>query len=95
MASVKNAAENKLCHDCGKKIEVENGQILDAFFLEYDDNGNKIGILKCRECFEKDNALRNFRSCEVYSRVCGYLRPVNQWNVGKRREFEDREEYRI
>ncbi len=28
--------------------------------------------------------------CEVYSRVVGYLRPVNQWNKGKQREFSDR-----
>lgn len=25
--------------------------------------------------------------CEVYSRVCGYLRPVQGWNKGKRSEF--------
>lgn len=24
---------------------------------------------------------------EVYSRVSGYFRPVNQWNAGKREEF--------
>ncbi len=29
-------------------------------------------------------------SCEVYSRVVGYIRPVEQWNDGKRAEFEDR-----
>jgi len=28
--------------------------------------------------------------CEVYSRVVGYLRPVEQWNEGKREEFKDR-----
>jgi ribonucleoside-triphosphate reductase len=28
--------------------------------------------------------------CEVYSRVCGYVRPVAQWNVGKQEEFKDR-----
>ena len=28
--------------------------------------------------------------CEVYSRVVGYLRPVNQWNLGKQQEFKDR-----
>jgi ribonucleoside-triphosphate reductase len=28
--------------------------------------------------------------CEVYSRVCGYLRPVQQWNEGKQAEFKDR-----
>jgi len=33
--------------------------------------------------------------CEVYSRVVGYLRPVQQWNKGKRQEFEQRKTYRI
>ncbi|RKX83405.1 MAG: ribonucleoside triphosphate reductase, partial [Spirochaetes bacterium] len=28
--------------------------------------------------------------CEVYSRVVGYLRPVEQWNKGKKAEFSDR-----
>ena len=27
---------------------------------------------------------------EVYSRVVGYLRPVSQWNKGKKAEYEDR-----
>ena len=31
--------------------------------------------------------------CEVYSRVVGYLRPVKQWNKGKRQEFKDRKEF--
>jgi ribonucleoside-triphosphate reductase len=31
--------------------------------------------------------------CEVYSRVVGYLRPVNQWNKGKQREFTDRKTF--
>lgn len=30
---------------------------------------------------------------EVYSRIVGYLRPVQQWNEGKREEFADRLEY--
>lgn len=28
---------------------------------------------------------------EVYSRVVGYYRPVQDWNRGKREEFEQRE----
>jgi ribonucleoside-triphosphate reductase len=28
--------------------------------------------------------------CEVYSRVVGYVRPINQWNDGKRSEYGDR-----
>lgn len=30
---------------------------------------------------------------EVYSRVVGYFRPVNQWNKGKQEEFAERKEY--
>ncbi len=31
--------------------------------------------------------------CEVYSRIVGYLRPVNQWNDGKQAEFAIRKTY--
>lgn len=33
--------------------------------------------------------------CEVYSRVVGYLRPIQQWNFGKKEEFKRRREYRM
>jgi ribonucleoside-triphosphate reductase len=33
--------------------------------------------------------------CEVYSRVVGYLRPIQQWNEGKQAEFEDRKEFKV
>jgi len=33
--------------------------------------------------------------CEVYSRIVGYLRPVSQWNLGKREEFKERKEFKI
>jgi len=41
---------------------------------------------KCPEC-QKET--------EVYSRIVGYLRPVQQWNNGKQSEFHDRQEYKI
>jgi len=31
--------------------------------------------------------------CEVYSRIVGYLRPVQNWNEGKQQEFGDRVTY--
>lgn len=31
--------------------------------------------------------------CEVYSRVVGYIRPVQNWNEGKRQEFHERLPY--
>lgn len=33
--------------------------------------------------------------CEVYSRVCGYFRPVTNWNRGKQEEFKDREKFKV
>jgi anaerobic ribonucleoside-triphosphate reductase len=31
--------------------------------------------------------------CEIYSRVVGYFRPVNQMNPGKKAEFKERKYY--
>lgn len=33
------------------------------------------------------------KTCEVWSRIVGYLRPVVQWNAGKQAEFEMRKTY--
>ena len=30
------------------------------------------------------------RETMVFSRVCGYFRPVSQWNKGKQQEFSER-----
>jgi len=35
-------------------------------------------------------AAQKTTECEIYSRVVGYIRPVNQWNKGKQQEFRDR-----
>ena len=34
-------------------------------------------------------------ACEVYSRIVGYIRPVNQWNKGKQAEFKARKTFKI
>ena len=35
------------------------------------------------------------RECEIYSRIVGYMRPVNQWNKGKKSEFAQRLHFRL
>lgn len=35
------------------------------------------------------------QTCEVYSRIVGYIRPVDQWNPGKKSEFKDRKTFKI
>jgi hypothetical protein len=39
-------------------------------------------------------AARRTRT-EVYSRVVGYLRPVAQWNKGKKAEWADRVDFKV
>jgi hypothetical protein len=33
--------------------------------------------------------------CEVYSRIVGYLRPVQNWHQGKQQEFSERRTFRL
>ena len=82
-----------MCHDCKKEIKVKDEDLVNAKELVYDNAGEKITILKCDECYEKDPSLRNFQSCEVYSRCVGYYRPVQQWNKGKQQEYKERVNY--
>jgi hypothetical protein len=95
MVSVKSVQKN-LCQDCREEIRVkDDGEILNGFELIYDIGGEKIKTFKCKNCFEKDKSLKNYQTCEVYSRVVGYLRPVQQWNLGKQKEFKQRKVYKI
>lgn len=40
----------------------------------------------CPKCMEVGKTSH----CEVFSRIVGYIRPVDQWNDGKQSEFDDR-----
>lgn len=85
-----------ICHDCKKEIKVnEKEEIIEGKRLVYDNSGEKKEIFKCQDCFSKDESLKNYQPCEVYSRVVGYLRPVQQWNEGKQKEYAQRKEYKI
>lgn len=42
---------------------------------------------------EQEHCPKCNEPCEVYSRVVGFLRPVEQWNKGKQAEFAMREHY--
>ena len=33
--------------------------------------------------------------CEIFSRVCGYLRPIANWNESKQSEWIDRTQFEI
>ena len=88
------------CKDCQKEITVlinmqEDGFVITngAVYKIHDSEeykGVEKFLIKCNECYEEEKLLTNYQECEVYSRVVGYLRPINQWNPGKLAEFKDR-----
>ncbi|MHA1275831.1 MAG: ribonucleoside triphosphate reductase [Candidatus Helarchaeota archaeon] len=57
-------------------------------------------LSNCREC--RQTYVGNFLVCprcgadtDVYSRIVGYYRPVNQWNPAKKLEFDKRKQFQI
>ncbi|MBO7735880.1 MAG: hypothetical protein J6S67_25145 [Methanobrevibacter sp.] len=54
------------------------------------ENEIKVEIAKAKE------ELANVKgtNCEVFSRVCGYLRPVQNYNKGKKEEFFMRSKFK-
>ena len=94
-SKIKNKKEKIFCHDCKKTIKIEGKDIKDGVLLFYKDNGEEFKIFKCNDCFSKEQGLKNFRKCEVYSRVVGYLRPVQQWHASKQEEFRQRKEFKF
>ena len=91
-----------MCHDCSVPVKVvcylneERGEVIEGGALynpEIDILGTKHFFFKCDACFQRDKVLRNWRPVETYSRIVGYLRPVEQWNPGKREEFKQRKEF--
>ena len=81
------------CHDCRSDVKI-TAEVADDGRVSVDGGAvyqTAAGMFyKCDACFTKDHVLRNFRPVEVYSRVTGYLRPVDQWNKGKKAEYRTR-----
>jgi len=44
---------------------------------------------------ETDKCPKCNAQCEIYSRIVGYLRPLSQWNKGKKEEFKVRKSFKV
>jgi len=72
------------CHNC-------NSEDMEIIEVMENDKDIPTGTYKlCHKC----KGSWKVQECEVYSRVVGYLRPVQQWNKGKQEEFKQRVEYK-
>jgi ribonucleoside-triphosphate reductase len=55
----------------------------------------------CNACLDKNckDCGNKTRKCgkptEIFSRVCGYARPIKNWNKGKQEEFKDRKVFKV
>lgn len=91
---------NGMCHDCNKPVQVvfflnEKGELRVEGGSIWKIEGFTKLFFKCEPCFEKEPRLTNYQPCEVFSRVCGYLRPVKQFNPGKKAEFIKRTNFKV
>jgi len=93
------------CHDCGHAVTIdidwaEDGKLTISGGVLYNPQvgptpEDRQFFMKCDACFEKDSTLRNYRPTEWYSMVVGYLRPVKDWNEGKKEEFKLRSTFKV
>ncbi len=86
MKKIKFKKGDIVCHDCERKMNKGD----DVVVYDLDQCGV---FYKCKDCYAESRVLENFQKCEVYSRIVGYIRPVQQWNVGKTEEYKDRKEF--
>ena len=91
---------NSKCHDCGQQVKViclmdNGGKLATSGGAIYKTEVMEKPFFKCDDCFQEEPNLHDFQPCEIFSRVCGYLRPVKQYNLGKKEEFKKRVNYRI
>lgn len=88
---------NGTCQKCKGKVQL----VIFKKDMEVSGNGGVVigdqwdsrPEFKCSKCLEEDGGMINPTRCEVFSRVCGYLRPTQSFNPGKKREFEMRKNF--
>ena len=85
------------CDVCEKEIqEVDLGnglELLGAKCLKFKDGDAEYLVVRCDECFKVDQSSSKKQKCEVFSRCCGYYRPVQNYNKGVKQQYDERLEF--
>lgn len=69
-----DAQEHQVCEDSSRLNSVSNSE-------------KQFGDVYCQQTHLDDSERQ---PCEVWSRVMGYYRPTDSYNVGKKAEYDDR-----
>jgi len=86
------------CHDAGKRSRSEWRLPLRASrsaAVRYTSRSPAYFLPNARRVSKRIHTSRIIAAAKVYSRVVGYLRPIEQWNEGKQAEFRERKAYRV
>lgn len=89
------------CCDCSSDVSIKSYIDGDHLVVEGGSmfrppaawNHQEEYLYKCQHCFDKDP--KYYPATEVYSRVVGYMRPISQWNDGKKSEYNVRKQFDI
>lgn len=76
----------KLVYSIAKNYEIPYFTITPTYSICEEHGYLKGEKYKCPICNKET---------ELYSRIVGYYRPIQNWNAGKKSEFKDRTEYKI
>ncbi len=86
------------CQDCQEPVSVvifasdrDNPEGNGGMIVGHDDL--EPPMFKCSKCLDRDGNMISFTRPEIFTRVCGYLRPVKGFNPGKKAEWKDRTFY--
>jgi ribonucleoside-triphosphate reductase len=73
-----------------KRLVNENGYVMDH---DYVSESMETIVEKDLEIDKSEfKNMVKAMPCETYSRIVGYFRPISNWNVGKKEEYNDRQE---
>ena len=87
------------CHDCKENVTVKVDVDNDTGKFVVSGGGVRYmptienPLFKCDKCLAISNVFTEYQPCEIFTRVCGYLRPTQSFNPGKKAEFRDRVNY--
>lgn len=76
----------KLVRTIAENYEIPYFTITPTYSICHEHGYLKGEIYKCPHCN---------KTTEVYSRIVGYYRPIQNWNQGKKSEFRERLEYKV
>ena len=87
------------CHDCKEESQVLATLTDDGIAISggsvYKPFAEEKFYIKCESCYKKDNILRDYQPCQVFTRTVGYYAAKENMNAAKQSEVEMRKNFDV